>query len=221
MSCIKSVVFDMDGVLIDAKEWHYEAMNRALSCFGYAINREEHLAHYDGLPTRRKLALLSQRTGFPLRLHEAVSKLKQQFTMEIIEEECAPRFQHVHALAQLKLRGYRLGVASNSIRATVARMMELAGLTRYLDFQLSNEDVSQPKPSPEIYFLAARLARVSPHECVVVEDNHHGIAAATAAGAHVLAVDSVDDVTYQQISAFIQARSRQREPWQLSLARAA
>jgi beta-phosphoglucomutase len=52
---IKAVVFDMDGVLIEAKDWHYEALNRALKLFGYEISRYEHLTTFDGLPTRRKL----------------------------------------------------------------------------------------------------------------------------------------------------------------------
>ena len=56
MTKIKAIVFDMDGVLIDAKEWHYEALNRALGLFGYGISRYDHLSRYDGLPTRRKLA---------------------------------------------------------------------------------------------------------------------------------------------------------------------
>ncbi len=53
---IKAVVFDMDGVLIDAREWHYEALNRALGLFGYEITRYDHLSTYDGLPTRMQAA---------------------------------------------------------------------------------------------------------------------------------------------------------------------
>jgi HAD superfamily hydrolase (TIGR01509 family) len=211
MPRIKAVIFDMDGVLIDAKEWHYEAMNRALALFGQTITREQHVTEFDGLPTRKKLELLSAKTGFPTRLHPAVSKLKQQFTMELIESECSPRFEHVHALSQLKRAGYTLGVASNSIRVTVKRMMELAGLARYLDFQLSNEDVAHPKPHPEIYVRAARMAGTSPDQCAVVEDNHHGIEAATRAGAHVLAVSGVHEVHHQRIDAFLASLNAQAE----------
>ena len=61
---IKAIIFDMDGVLIDAKEWHYEALNNALQLFGYKISREDHLATFDGLPTREKLRLLTEQDGF-------------------------------------------------------------------------------------------------------------------------------------------------------------
>ncbi len=60
---IEAVVFDMDGVLIDAKDWHYHALNRALAHFGYSISRGDHLSTYDGLPTRHKLEMLSKERG--------------------------------------------------------------------------------------------------------------------------------------------------------------
>ena len=55
---IKAVIFDMDGVLIDAKDWHYEALNKALRLFGLEITRSEHETTYDGLPTKDKLEIL-------------------------------------------------------------------------------------------------------------------------------------------------------------------
>lgn len=57
---IKAVLFDMDGVLIDAREWHYDALNQALALFGFAITRQEHENYYDGLPTRVKLQRLTE-----------------------------------------------------------------------------------------------------------------------------------------------------------------
>jgi len=60
---IKAVIFDMDGVLIEAKDWHYEALNRALKVFGYAISRYDHLVTYDGLPTVMKLDMLTKEKG--------------------------------------------------------------------------------------------------------------------------------------------------------------
>ena len=59
MKKIKAVLFDMDGVLIDAKDWHYEALNKALGLFGMEINRYDHLNTFDGLPTKVKLQMLS------------------------------------------------------------------------------------------------------------------------------------------------------------------
>ncbi len=197
---IKAILFDMDGVLIDAKDWHYEALNRALELFGMPISRLDHLTSFDGLPTRRKLELLSLDRGLPRELHEFINELKQKYTMEIVHTRCSPRFVHEYALAKLKARGYRLAVCSNSIRLTVRTMMEKAALAKYLDLMVSNEDVTHGKPDPEMYLRAIETFNIRPEECLVVEDNENGIRAAKAAGAHLLVVQSVDDVTFDSIT---------------------
>ncbi len=199
MAQIKAVIFDMDGVLIDAKDWHYEALNRALGLFGLEISRYDHLVTYDGLPTKSKLKMISMERGLPEKLHDFINQLKQRYTMEITYARCKPVFYHQYALSRLKYEGYRIVVCSNSIRRTIEVMMEQAGLTEYLDFFLSNQDVSRPKPDPEMYTLALQRLGLLPEECLIVEDNDHGIKAAIASGAHVLQVGGVEEVTYQHI----------------------
>lgn len=84
-------------------------------------------------------------------------------------------------------------------------MMSLAQLDGFLDLQLSNEDVAHPKPDPEIYNKAMAYFGLGPSECLIVEDNEHGIAAAQASGAHVMAVRSPEDVTHERLMAAIRA----------------
>ncbi len=197
---IGAVIFDMDGVLIDAKEWHYEALNRALGLFEFHINRYEHLATFDGLPTRDKLAMLTKDRGLPQGLHDVISSLKQRYTMEIVHRECKPMFQHEYALSKLKAHGFKLALASNSVRNSVEVMMKKSGLDRFLDVMVSNEDVTKGKPDPEMYLKATELLGLHPAECLVVEDNEIGIKAARAAGCHVMVVRDVLDVTDENIS---------------------
>ncbi len=198
-SKIKAVVFDMDGVLIDAKAWHYDALNRALNLFGFNISRYDHLVTFDGLPTRKKLEMLTKEQGLPPSLHGFLNELKQLYTMELVHARCKPLFQHQYALANLKADGLKLAVASNSVRNTVEVMMRKSNLYQYLDTIVSNEDVRQAKPNPEIYQTAFRRLGVKPEEALVLEDNEHGIAAATDAGAHLMVVKEVTDVTYDNI----------------------
>jgi beta-phosphoglucomutase-like phosphatase (HAD superfamily) len=63
---LKLIIFDLDGVLVDSRELHYEALNRALEEIDpkYIINREEHLSTYDGRPTTAKLNMLTEAKGF-------------------------------------------------------------------------------------------------------------------------------------------------------------
>jgi HAD superfamily hydrolase (TIGR01509 family) len=196
---IKAVIFDMDGVLIDAKEWHYEALNKALLLFGMEISRYDHLVTFDGLPTKKKLEMLSLERGLPEELHEFINILKQQYTMEIVNQKCKPMFHHEYALAKLKSNGYKLAVCSNSIRNSVQIMLKKAALLNYMEFFISNQDVKNGKPDPEMYNNAIKRLGLKPKECLIVEDNEHGIMAAKASGANVMEVEVVQDVNYQSI----------------------
>ena len=200
---VRAVVFDMDGVLIDAREWHYEALNRALGLFGLEISRFDHLVTYDGLPTKVKLEMISRERRLPRSLHSFLNDLKQQYTLELIVQHCRPVFQHEYALSRLKLEGYRLGLASNAVRSTIEEMIGRAALAPYLDVVLSNGDVVNSKPDPEIYQRAIELLGLEPYEVLVVEDNEKGVKAALAAGTHVVQVSGPADVTYERIKSEI------------------
>lgn len=113
--------------------------------------------------------------------------------------KCKPLFVHQYALSRLKSEGFRLALASNSVRVTIDMMMEKADLNQYLDFSLSNQDVKKSKPDPEIYITAINRLGLSPEECLVVEDNQNGVKAALASGANLLKVETINDVTYSNI----------------------
>ena len=194
----------MDGVLIEAKDWHYEALNRALELFGFNISRYDHLVTYDGLPTKKKLKMLSSERGLPVGLHEFINDMKQQYTMEIVYAECKPVFHHEYALSKLKNAGYKMAVCSNSIRNTVEVMMDKAALSEYFEFLISNQDVTNGKPDPEMYIKAIEKMGLKPTECMIVEDNENGIKAAKASGAWVMEVDTVEDVNHQNIMKHIE-----------------
>lgn len=196
---IKAILFDMDGVLIDAKEWHYEALNRVLDLFGMPISRFDHLTTFDGLPTRKKLDLLSLERGLPTQLHEFINEMKQQYTMELVYTKCRPRFIHEFALSTLSANGYHLAVCSNSVRSTVEAMMVKSNLLQHLGLMVSNEDVKHAKPDPEMYVKAIKYFNLQPNECLIVEDNENGIRAARAAGAHLLVVGDPSEVTLDRL----------------------
>lgn len=196
---IKAIIFDMDGVLIEAKEWHYESLNKALELFGFKISRYDHLVTYDGLPTKKKLEMLSMERNLPRGLHGLINEMKQIYTMEMVYALCKPLFCHQRALSSLKNEGYKLGVCSNSIRQTVDLMMQKSDLQQYLDHTLSNQDVKASKPDPEIYTKMMQHLKLKPEECLILEDNENGIKAAIASGAHLLKVSDVYDVSYENI----------------------
>jgi beta-phosphoglucomutase len=200
MSKIKAILFDMDGVLIDAKDWHYEALNQALSLFGMEISRYDHLVTYDGLPTKKKLDMLTLERGLPKALHNFINDMKQEFTFQLGYAKCKPTFNHQYALSNLKANGYRMAVCSNSIRKTINVLLERSAITDYFDFYISNEDVKEAKPHPEMYVAAINRLGFNPDECLILEDNENGIKAAKASGAHLLVVGDINDVNLENIT---------------------
>ena len=198
---IKLIIFDLDGVLVDARELHYQALNRALEHFGqeYVIKREEHLSTYDGLPTSKKLNMLTKNKNLPKKLHDEVWQKKQEATQHIINNEMTHDERLRSILRKLKSKGYTVCVASNSIRNSVKLMLLRKGLIEYVDFHYSNQDVKLPKPSAEMYLKCMIKAEANPIETVIVEDSHVGRKAAASSGAHLCAVRNVEDVTYEKV----------------------
>ena len=183
---VKLVVFDLDGVLVDARELHYEALNMALAEIdkSYVINRAEHLSTYDGLSTTKKLQILSEKKGLPEEFHNPVWRMKQKKTIEIIDNFGYDN-RIIRILKKLKNDGYTIACATNSIRDTAKLQLIRRGFFEHIDFLYSNQDVIKPKPSAEIYMKCMLRAGVDPHETVVIEDSHHGRKAAINSGAHL------------------------------------
>lgn len=199
MTKIKAILFDMDGVLIEAKDWHYEALNDALRIFGCEISLYDHLVTFDGLPTKHKLNMLSSLGKLPKDLHPIINIMKQKHTMRMILNKCKPLFNHQYAISKLHSEGYKMAVCSNSIRKSVEVMIEQAGLNQYFDFYVSNEDVEKGKPDPEMYNLAMNKMNLNPEQCLILEDNENGIKAAVESGGNLLKIGEVTDVTYLAI----------------------
>jgi len=190
---------------VDATEWHYTALNNALQLFGFSITRYQHLADYNGLPTKKKLEMLSLERGLPVLLHGIINRLKQVYTRDEILKHCSPVFEKEYMLSRLAREGYRMAVCSNSIRDSIEMMLERSGIQDRFEFVMSNEDVAAPKPDPEIYLKAMDAMKLRPQQVLIVEDAPHGIEAARSSGAHVLEVSGFRDLDYFRIISAVRA----------------
>lgn len=190
----KAIIFDLDGVLVNMPDGHYEALNKALGLFGAKIEREEHDSYFNGLPTRKKIERLEEANRLPAGLKETVNAIKQKYTKEIIPKYCAPDHSKIILLKHLKNKGFKLACASNSVKETLHLMLQSAQIHDFFDVIIGNDEVQNPKPHPEIYLKTFALLNLKPVECIIVEDAPHGIAAAKASGATVYEVRGTDDV---------------------------
>lgn len=194
---ISLVLFDLDGVLIDAKHIHYDALNQALG-EEYAINEEEHMNIYDGRKTVEKLQILTERKGLPADLHEEISRKKQEITIRLVSK-LEPIEEIVELFKTLESQGYAIGICSNSIRRTVLTALAKTGLMEYCSLVISNEDVKNAKPHPEMYWKAMSIMGVLPENTLIVEDSPPGLLAAERSRANYIRVDNPYDVTREKI----------------------
>ena len=193
----KLVIFDLDGVLVEAKNIHYDALNEALG-ETYTISWAEHLSTYDGLKTNQKLEMLSERKGLPTELHKEIWEGKQKLTLQKLKE-LQPNQTLQSVMNALVEDGYKIAVCSNSIRKTVLTVLSKLGIMEYMDLVISNEDVKNSKPHPEMYWKAISMMSVLPEETLIVEDSPYGLLAASRSKSHVLRVRNPQEVTYTNI----------------------
>jgi HAD superfamily hydrolase (TIGR01509 family) len=197
---ISLIVFDLDGVLLDSKEIHFNALNLALDEVGnnYIIHRHEQDTVYEGLTTNAKLQILTETKGLPKELHRNVWRRKQEYSAVLFES--ISRDEDLVSLFKfIKSRGIKIAVASNSIRQTLDTCLKSLGVQPYVDYSLSNEDVELPKPDPQIYNTCMEHFDSLPDETVIFEDSEIGLRAAHASGARVEKVVNRKDVYFDRI----------------------
>jgi len=193
----KLVIFDLDGVLVEAKNIHYDALNQALGD-DYAISWKEHLSTYDGLKTFQKLDMLTERKGLPTEIHKQIWESKQKLTLQMLKK-LQPNQNLQQLMSALVDEGYKISVCSNSIRKTVLTVLSKLGIMEYMDYIISNEDVGNSKPHPEMYWRAISKMGCLPSETLIVEDSPYGLLAASRSNAHILRVKNPTEVTYTNI----------------------
>ena len=189
----KLIIFDLDGVLVDIKDVHFKALNEALPDY-YKFFYEEHLLKFDGKKTFEKLNILSEEKGLPFNLHYDIYNKKQEKTIELLKE-IKPENNIIETLKYLKEKKYIIAVASNAIRNTIKEVLIKTKYYEYVDFFLSNQDVINPKPSPEIFLRTMISANVGPKHTIIVEDSPVGLEAAKNSGAYVIKVKNSKEVT--------------------------
>lgn len=194
---IKLIIFDLDGVLFDAKHIHYLALNKALG-EKYKISWNDHLLIYDGLKTSEKLKILTKEKNLPINLYDQIWKDKQKYTIEYIDT-VKFNFKLSNILSSLNKEGFLLAVCSNSIKDTINKILNKLGVYNYFDLILSNEDVTNSKPHPEIYWKAMINFNILPEETLIIEDSPHGLLAANRSNANIMRVSSTYDITYNNI----------------------
>lgn len=201
---LKLVIFDLDGVLVDACEWHRLALNEALKeICNYEISLSDHRSIFNGLPTRVKLEKLIEEGKIQQKDHDAIHKLKQKKTVEIINRSADEREEKINLIMWLKEKNINVACFTNSIRETATLMLKKTGIYDMLELIITNEDVDKPKPDSEGYKKVLKHFNYTPERVMIIEDSIKGICAAVDSGCRVFKVNNAEDVHIENVKGFI------------------
>ena len=212
----KLVIFDLDGVLVDTKEIHFQSLNYSLEKINkkYVISFEEHLKYFDALSTYQKLELLTKLKKLPIKFYGQIYNDKQNQTFKLLKKILKKDNQLILFFKKLKRKNYKIAVASNTIKKSLDLILEKLKLSELVDLSMSNEDVKSPKPHPEIFWKCMIHFKTLPSETTIIEDSPKGRNAAQLSGANVITVNKRADINKKFISDFFSEKTNSKKlPW--------
>lgn len=178
---LRSIIFDMDGVLVNSEPVHYQAYLMALKPWGKTFSYEEY-KNYVGTVNAVIIDSLIRRFGLPVTGKEFSEMMKEKKAY-LYGRDGYPGIDGVPEMLEcLKKAGYTLAVASSSPYENIIRATKALDIYKYFDVLVSGEEVEHPKPAPDVFLKAAQILGTAPEDCLVVEDSCHGVHAAKNAG---------------------------------------
>ena len=176
----EAVIFDMDGVIVDSEPLHEQSFLEVWDELGYRDNHGIHFPDFYGRSDRVVWEAFIEKHNPKPAIEDLIGLREERLIRMLREQE--PLFDGVTDLIQRLAKRYPLGLASGSIHRVIDEVLAMKNLRSYFKDITSSEDVSVPKPSPEIFLLSAKRLGVPPEKCSVIEDTVNGIKAAKAAG---------------------------------------
>lgn len=181
------VIFDMDGVLVDSAEAHFQAWTRLSDEISVPFSRDEFEESF-GMHNRQILhRWLAHRTLTGERI-EAYSAKKEAYYRDVARGCLQPIPGAVALVQGLRQTGFRLAVGSSGPKENVDLALETLGVADAFQAFSTGDDVERGKPHPEVFLKAAERLGLHPGRCLVIEDAPQGIEAGLAAGTRVVAV---------------------------------
>lgn len=182
-----SVIFDLDGTLVDSEPNYYQAARQVLARHGLPGYTWEQHARFIGIGTRETLEILDRQHALTGSVEEMLAaKNAAYLELARASTEVFPEMRKF--VERLHAAGVAMAVASGSSRSAIEAVLGGTGLAPFMELVVSAEEVEHGKPEPDVFLEAARRLGAAPADCVVLEDAAPGAAAAHAAGMRCVAV---------------------------------
>ena len=187
---IQTVIFDMDGVIVDTEPVHHYAYNEHFRQLQIDVSPELY-ASFTGNSTKNIFERLKLQFNLPEEVNALVETKRNLFNDAFDSKEDLYLLDGVEDLIKnLHSNGMQLVLASSSATVTINRIFNRFGLNKYFTHIVSGEDFPKSKPHPAIFLKAAELSQTPVENCIVIEDSTNGIMAAKAAGIYCIGYDS-------------------------------
>lgn len=187
---IKTVIFDMDGVLVNSEPLHHEVSLVQFEQLNIEVTNEL-FATFTGNSNKMIYQKIKDRFQLDHEIEDLITAKNKLFIEAFDKKEDLHLMQGVKELIEdLYNNGMQLLVASSSEMEIIDKVFERFDLNQYFTYKVSGNDFPESKPNPAIFLKAAELAQTPVENCIVIEDSTNGIKAAKSAGIYCIAYKS-------------------------------
>ena len=191
---INTIIFDLDGLLIDSERIWYKVWNDFLGLYGHSFTLEEYVQNYSGKIVPDIVELLASHYHLPVGREDGADIVNDIETSYV--EKGVPLMDGAKELLDfLKENHYKMVIGTSSRKERALKVLKKVEILEYFDDLVVGYDVKRGKPFPDTFLEAARRVNAKPEECLVLEDSENGIMAAYAGNITVICIPDMKQPT--------------------------